>query len=92
MLVNPGFISLQLPMGRQCVAHYRRLHRYCVFSHEELLCKMAADPESLDVELAAAVFKEMGEMIDEETKLRQAVQESVSVLPFFYPTSDRLCV
>uniref|UniRef100_A0A667YTD4 [histone H3]-trimethyl-L-lysine(4) demethylase n=1 Tax=Myripristis murdjan TaxID=586833 RepID=A0A667YTD4_9TELE len=64
-----------LPMGRQCVAHYRRLHRYCVFSHEELLCKMAADPESLDVELAAAVFKEMGEMMEEETRLRQAVQE-----------------
>uniref|UniRef100_A0AAX7VUB9 [histone H3]-trimethyl-L-lysine(4) demethylase n=1 Tax=Astatotilapia calliptera TaxID=8154 RepID=A0AAX7VUB9_ASTCA len=64
-----------LPMGRQCVAHYRRLHRYCVFSHEELLCKMAADPESLDVELAAAVYKEMQEMMDEETKLRQAVQE-----------------
>uniref|UniRef100_A0A671V922 [histone H3]-trimethyl-L-lysine(4) demethylase n=1 Tax=Sparus aurata TaxID=8175 RepID=A0A671V922_SPAAU len=64
-----------LPMGRQCVAHYRRLHRYCVFSHEELLCKMAADPESLDVELAAAVFKEMGDMMEEETKLRQAVQE-----------------
>ena len=67
----------QLPMGRQCVAHYRRLHRYCVFSHEELLCKMAADPESLDVELAAAVFKEMGDMMEEETKLRQAVQEMV---------------
>uniref|UniRef100_A0A8C6KIE1 [histone H3]-trimethyl-L-lysine(4) demethylase n=1 Tax=Nothobranchius furzeri TaxID=105023 RepID=A0A8C6KIE1_NOTFU len=64
-----------LPLGRQCVAHYRRLHRYCVFSHEELLCKMAADPESLDVELAASIFKEMGEMIEEETKLRQAVQE-----------------
>uniref|UniRef100_A0A3Q3W480 [histone H3]-trimethyl-L-lysine(4) demethylase n=1 Tax=Mola mola TaxID=94237 RepID=A0A3Q3W480_MOLML len=63
-----------LPMGRQCVAHYRRLHRYCVFSHEELLCKMAADPESLDVELAAAVLKEMGEMMEEETKLRGAVQ------------------
>ncbi len=67
-------------MGRQCVAHYRRLHRYCVFSHEELLCKMAADPESLDVELAAAVFKEMGEMMEEETKLRQGVQELVSCL------------
>ncbi|KAA8580042.1 hypothetical protein FQN60_005577 [Etheostoma spectabile] len=64
-----------LPMGRQCVAHYRRLHRYCVFSHEELLCKMASDPESLDVELAAAVFKEMGEMMEEETRLRQTVQE-----------------
>ncbi|KAL0962770.1 hypothetical protein UPYG_G00345120 [Umbra pygmaea] len=64
-----------LPMGRQCVSHYRRLHRYCVFSHEELLCKMAADPESLDVELAAAVFREMGEMMEEETRLRQAIQE-----------------
>uniref|UniRef100_H3CMU6 [histone H3]-trimethyl-L-lysine(4) demethylase n=1 Tax=Tetraodon nigroviridis TaxID=99883 RepID=H3CMU6_TETNG len=64
-----------LPMGRQCVAHYRRLHRYCVFSHEELLCKMAADPESLDVELAASVFKEMGETMEEETKLRQAAQK-----------------
>ncbi|KAI1905471.1 hypothetical protein AGOR_G00016540 [Albula goreensis] len=64
-----------LPMGRQCVAHYRRLHRYCVFSHEELLCKMAADPESLDVELAAAVFREMGEMTEEEIRLRQAVQQ-----------------
>uniref|UniRef100_A0A3B4A8I7 [histone H3]-trimethyl-L-lysine(4) demethylase n=1 Tax=Periophthalmus magnuspinnatus TaxID=409849 RepID=A0A3B4A8I7_9GOBI len=65
-----------LPLGRQCVAHYRRLHRYCVFSHEELLCKMAADPECLNVELAAAVFKELGEMMKEETQLRQAVQET----------------
>lgn len=73
-----------LPMGRQCVAHYRRLHRYCVFSHEELLCKMAADPESLDVELAASVFKEMGETMEEETKLRQAAQKLVSVFFFFW--------
>uniref|UniRef100_A0A8C5BXI1 [histone H3]-trimethyl-L-lysine(4) demethylase n=1 Tax=Gadus morhua TaxID=8049 RepID=A0A8C5BXI1_GADMO len=64
-----------LPMGMQSVAHYRRLHRYCVFSHEELLFKMAADAEGLAVELAAAVFKEMGDMMEEETRLRQAVQE-----------------
>uniref|UniRef100_A0AAR2IHT4 [histone H3]-trimethyl-L-lysine(4) demethylase n=1 Tax=Pygocentrus nattereri TaxID=42514 RepID=A0AAR2IHT4_PYGNA len=64
-----------LPMGRQCVAHYRRLQRHCVFSHEELLCKMAADPESLDVELAAAVYKELGEMMDEESRLRQAIND-----------------
>ncbi|KAG7320299.1 hypothetical protein KOW79_016152 [Hemibagrus wyckioides] len=64
-----------LPMGRQCVAHYRRLQRHCVFSHEELLCKMAADPESLDVELAAAVCRELAEVIDEESRLRQAVQD-----------------
>uniref|UniRef100_A0A6Q2XXI7 [histone H3]-trimethyl-L-lysine(4) demethylase n=1 Tax=Esox lucius TaxID=8010 RepID=A0A6Q2XXI7_ESOLU len=77
-----------LPMGRQCVSHYRRLHRYCVFSHEELLCKMAADPESLDVELAAAVFREMGEMMEEETLLRRAVQEMVFEL---LPDDERQC-
>lgn len=38
---------------------------------------MAADPESLDVELAAAVVKEMGEMMDEETRLRNTIQEMV---------------
>uniref|UniRef100_A0A665WRX4 [histone H3]-trimethyl-L-lysine(4) demethylase n=1 Tax=Echeneis naucrates TaxID=173247 RepID=A0A665WRX4_ECHNA len=82
-----------LPMGRQCVAHYRRLHRYCVFSHEELLCKMAADPESLDVELAAAVFKEMGDMMEEETKLRQAIQELVRKQEVFelVPDDERQC-
>ncbi|XP_047659762.1 lysine-specific demethylase 5A isoform X1 [Tachysurus fulvidraco] len=64
-----------LPMGRQCVAHYRRLQRQCVFSHEELLCKMAADPESLDVELAAVVCRELAEVIEEESRLRQAVQD-----------------
>lgn len=39
---------------------------------------MAADPESLDVELATSVFKEMGETLEEETKLRQAAQKLVS--------------
>ncbi|KAJ8245503.1 hypothetical protein GJAV_G00271420 [Gymnothorax javanicus] len=41
----------------------------------ELLCKMAADPESLDVELAAAVFREMGEVTEEEARLWEAVQQ-----------------
>uniref|UniRef100_A0A4W3GPR8 Lysine-specific demethylase 5A n=1 Tax=Callorhinchus milii TaxID=7868 RepID=A0A4W3GPR8_CALMI len=66
-----------LPIGRQCVSHYRRLHRYCVFSHEELICKMAADPEGLDVELAAAVCKEMVVMIEEERRLREIVLQMV---------------
>uniref|UniRef100_A0A4W3GP16 [histone H3]-trimethyl-L-lysine(4) demethylase n=2 Tax=Callorhinchus milii TaxID=7868 RepID=A0A4W3GP16_CALMI len=79
-----------LPIGRQCVSHYRRLHRYCVFSHEELICKMAADPEGLDVELAAAVCKEMVVMIEEERRLREIVlqmditeseQEAFELLP-----------
>ena len=32
-------------MGRHCIQHYREMARNPVFSHEELVCKMAADPD-----------------------------------------------
>ncbi|XP_032448195.1 lysine-specific demethylase 5D isoform X8 [Lynx canadensis] len=64
-----------LPTGRQCIEHYRRLRRYCVFSHEELICKMAAFPEKLDLNLAVAVHKEMFIMVQEERRLRKALLE-----------------
>ena len=39
-----------LKLGRDCVEHYRSQQRFCVFSHEELICKMAACPDDLQVE------------------------------------------
>ncbi|XP_043541940.1 lysine-specific demethylase 5C-like, partial [Chiloscyllium plagiosum] len=62
-----------LPAGRRCIEHYRWLRRYCVFSHEELICKMAACAEKLDLNLAAAVHKEMFIMVQEERKLRKSL-------------------
>lgn len=64
-----------LPAGRSCIDHYRRLRRYCVFSHEELTCKMAASPEKLDLNLAAATHREMFILVQEERKLRKALME-----------------
>ncbi|XP_066500267.1 lysine-specific demethylase 5C isoform X2 [Hoplias malabaricus] len=64
-----------LPLGRSCIEHYRRLRRYCVFSHEELTCKMAACPEKLDLNLAAATHREMFIFVQEERKLRKALLE-----------------
>ncbi|KAJ8258050.1 hypothetical protein GJAV_G00192630 [Gymnothorax javanicus] len=64
-----------MPLGRQCVDHYRLLHRYCVFSHDELVCKMAAKAGSLDVVLASAVQKDMVLMIREEKELRDKVRK-----------------
>uniref|UniRef100_A0A5F8G2F8 [histone H3]-trimethyl-L-lysine(4) demethylase n=1 Tax=Monodelphis domestica TaxID=13616 RepID=A0A5F8G2F8_MONDO len=75
-IMNPNVLmehGVPLPIGRQCVNHYRRLRRHCVFSHEELIFKMAADPECLDVGLAAMVCKEMTLMTEEETRLRESV-------------------
>ncbi|XP_054464440.1 lysine-specific demethylase 5C isoform X2 [Anoplopoma fimbria] len=64
-----------LPAGRSCIEHYRRLRRYCVFSHEELTCKMATSPEKLDLNLAAATHREMFIIVQEERKLRKGLME-----------------
>ncbi|XP_013066570.2 lysine-specific demethylase 5A-like isoform X1 [Biomphalaria glabrata] len=64
-----------LPIGRACIDHYRSLHRQCVFSHEELICKMAADPDSLDLNLAAATHADMLSMVEEERDLRKSLLE-----------------
>lgn len=66
-----------MPLGRQCVDHYRLLHRYCVFSHDEMVCKMASKIDSLDVVLASAVQKDMAIMIEEEERLRDKVHKMV---------------
>ncbi|KAJ6661024.1 hypothetical protein lerEdw1_016825 [Lerista edwardsae] len=64
-----------LPLGRQCVEHYRLLNRYCVFSHDEMICRMAAKAESLDVVVASTVEKDMAIMIEDEKALREAVRK-----------------
>uniref|UniRef100_A0A8C1YGH4 [histone H3]-trimethyl-L-lysine(4) demethylase n=1 Tax=Cyprinus carpio TaxID=7962 RepID=A0A8C1YGH4_CYPCA len=64
-----------MPLGRQCVDHYRLLHRYCVFSHDEMVCNMAMKADSLDVVLASAVQKDMRVMIKEERELRDKVRK-----------------
>uniref|UniRef100_A0A7N8WNW5 [histone H3]-trimethyl-L-lysine(4) demethylase n=1 Tax=Mastacembelus armatus TaxID=205130 RepID=A0A7N8WNW5_9TELE len=48
-----------MPLGRQCVDHYRMLHRYNVFSHDEMVCNMALKADTLNVVLASAVHKDM---------------------------------
>ncbi|XP_040008959.1 lysine-specific demethylase 5B-B [Xiphias gladius] len=64
-----------MPLGRQCVDHYRMLHRYNVFSHDEMVCNMASKAETLDVVLASAVHKDMVVMIREEQGLREKVKK-----------------
>uniref|UniRef100_A0A8C1P0Z3 [histone H3]-trimethyl-L-lysine(4) demethylase n=1 Tax=Cyprinus carpio TaxID=7962 RepID=A0A8C1P0Z3_CYPCA len=62
-----------MPLGRQCVEHYRSLNRYCVFSHDEMTCNIATKADSLELELASAVQKDMCAMILEEKMLREKV-------------------
>ncbi|XP_049920246.1 lysine-specific demethylase 5B-B isoform X2 [Epinephelus moara] len=64
-----------MPLGRQCVDHYRMLHRYNVFSHDEMVCNMASKADTLDVVLASAVHKDMIAMIREEQELREKMKK-----------------
>ncbi|CAL8256396.1 unnamed protein product [Gadus morhua 'NCC'] len=69
-----------MPLGRQCVDHYRLLNRYNVFSHDEMVCNMASKAGTLDVVLASAVHRDMALMIREEKALRDAVKKLSSVV------------
>ncbi|KAK3104094.1 hypothetical protein FSP39_024364 [Pinctada imbricata] len=62
-----------LPIGRACIEHYRSLCRQCVFSHEELICKMAADPDSLDLKIAASTHKDLLAIVEREKRLRKTL-------------------
>lgn len=71
-----------MPIGRSCVDHYRELSRYCVFSHDEMVCNMAFKADMMDVELASAVQKEMTAMVHEEKGLRERINKMVRSLVF----------
>ncbi|XP_060807535.1 lysine-specific demethylase 5 [Amyelois transitella] len=62
-----------LKMGRECIAHYSTLRRYCVFSHDELVCKMALEADNLSVCVALAAYRDMRTMLHDERKLRKAL-------------------
>lgn len=66
-------------MGRECILHYSQLRRFCVFSHDELVCKMAVNPEKLDLTVAAASYKDMLNLVESEKKLRKTVLDWVII-------------
>ncbi|XP_045539798.1 lysine-specific demethylase lid [Papilio machaon] len=62
-----------LKMGRECIAHYSTLRRYCVFSHDELVCKMALEADALSLTVALAAYRDMRTMLHDERKLRKGL-------------------
>ncbi|CAH0731719.1 unnamed protein product, partial [Brenthis ino] len=85
-----------LKMGRECIAHYSTLRRYCVFSHDELVCKMALEADALSLTVALAAYRDMRAMLHDERKLRkglldwgvtEAEREAFELLP----DDERIC-
>lgn len=65
-----------LRMGRESVLHYSKLRRFCVFSHDELICNMAFDSNKLALNIAAASYQDMLQMVDTEKRLRRNLLDS----------------
>ena len=42
---------------------YSLMRRFCVFCHDELICKMATHPETLTLQVAAACYTDMLVMV-----------------------------
>ncbi|XP_074605334.1 lysine-specific demethylase 5-like isoform X2 [Brevipalpus obovatus] len=64
-----------LSIGRSCVDHYAMLQRYPVFSHDELICKMANIANELDIAIATATCSDMLAMLEREKKLWAELDE-----------------
>lgn len=68
-----------LKIGRQSIDHYKKFHRYPVFSHDELICKMADNPRELQPRLAKATYEDLTTMIENEEKERlQIIDQGVN--------------
>ncbi|XP_065573719.1 lysine-specific demethylase 5D-like isoform X2 [Artemia franciscana] len=64
-----------LEWGRNSIEHYSSVRRYCVFSHDELVCNMSAKANDLDLSVASACLKDIKRMIETETDLRKSLEE-----------------
>lgn len=85
-----------LRLGRNCIDHYSALRRYPVFSHDELICKMANDPSILDYNTAMATYQDMIRMFETEKILRSnaldwGVTQSTRHKFEIYPDDERQC-
>ncbi|KAL3314992.1 Lysine-specific demethylase 5A [Cichlidogyrus casuarinus] len=67
-----------LEMGKNCITNYSLVKRPPVFAHSELLCRMAAESEQLNVEFLMVVSEQLRELLEtEKTMRRQLVKVGV---------------
>jgi histone demethylase JARID1 len=58
-------------VGRLCIENYCFQTKPPVFSHEELICRMAEKAEELSIEVAAATYQNLHKIINAEKQLRK---------------------
>ena len=64
-------------MGRCAIDHYKDVKRYSVFSHDELICKLASECQYLDPAIGDATNFEFDYIVKHETNSRKLAYEQV---------------
>lgn len=65
-------------MGRCAIDHYKDVKRYSVFSHDELICKLASECQYLDPAIGDATKFELDCIVQQEKHSRKLAYEHVS--------------
>ena len=78
-------------MGRCAIDHYKEVKRYSVFSHDELIFKLASEYQYLDPDIGDATKFELDYIVKQEKSSRKLAHERVCPSPFVARTrSHRL--
>jgi len=64
-----------LPMGRCAIDHYKDVKRYSVFSHDELICKLASECQYLDPAIGDATKFELDYIVKQEKTARKLARD-----------------
>ncbi|CAF3754583.1 unnamed protein product [Rotaria sordida] len=85
-----------LPMGRCAMDHYKEMKRYSVFSHDELICKLASECQYLDPAIGDATKFELDYIVKQEKNSRklayeQGVTDGDRVCFELMPDDERQC-
>ncbi len=86
-----------MPIGRSAVESYKLVKRHTVFSHDELVCKMASSKLPIDMESSLAVLDQLALINEAERRDRQMLVQRGTVsqsrrLHFeILPDDERTC-
>lgn len=66
-------------MGRNAVRSYRRVKRYNVFAHDELICRVAVDYAKITVDMADYICSDLKQARDFENRMRRRIESTFGV-------------
>ena len=69
-----------MQLGRSAIESYKAVKRHTVFSHDELVCKVATNRSLIDINIAIAIHRELSTIYNIEKQCRSKFMDKVILL------------